>query len=30
MEYREGVLKIAREMQRKYPAGSVKGRRPVG
>ena len=29
LEYREGVLKIAREVQRKYPAGSVKGR-PVG
>jgi hypothetical protein len=27
VEYREGVLKIAREMQAKYPADSVKGRR---
>jgi hypothetical protein len=25
VEYREGVLKIAREVQAKYPAGSVKG-----
>jgi len=30
IEYREGVLKIAREMQGKYPAGSVKGHHPVG
>jgi hypothetical protein len=30
VEYREGVLKIAREMQGKYPPGSVKGRHPVG
>jgi hypothetical protein len=27
IEYREGVLKIVREMKAKYPAGSVKGRR---
>jgi hypothetical protein len=30
IEYREGVLEIAREIQGKYPAGSVKGRHPVG
>jgi hypothetical protein len=29
VEYREGVLKIAREMQGKFPAGSVKGHHPV-
>jgi hypothetical protein len=29
LEYREGVLKIAREMKAKYPAGSVKGHHPV-
>jgi hypothetical protein len=29
VEYREGVLKIAREMQGKYPPGSVKGHHPV-
>ena len=30
VEYREGVLKIAREMQGKFPAGRVKGHHPVG
>jgi hypothetical protein len=29
IEYREGVMKIAREMQAEYPAGSVKGHHPV-
>jgi hypothetical protein len=30
LKYREGVLQIARELQGKYPAGSVKGHHPVG
>ena len=29
VEYREGVMKIAREMHGKYPAGSVKGHHRV-
>jgi hypothetical protein len=29
IDYREGVLKIARELQREYPPGSVKGRHPA-